>query len=186
MCPRAKERCALRAARGPGWSLWVAAAMAALLALPTPAKAFEPDPWFGRDKALHFSLSSAIAMGGYGAGAFMMENRWFPLALGGGLSLGAGAGKELIDRYAGGDPSWRDFTWDAAGTAVGLGIAYLVDRLFFPKRLSAPASEKESAPVAATDLHVAELLALMRDGAPYAPFSSLRLDFGSALAPPSR
>ena len=44
-------------------------------------------------------------------------------------AIAAGAGKEIADRYDGGDSSWRDFTWDLIGTATGVGIAWLIDRL---------------------------------------------------------
>jgi putative lipoprotein len=93
------------------------------------AHAADPDPWFGSDKALHFSLSAGIAAGGYAVAAQLTDDRRWRLASGAGLAIAAGAGKELLDRYDGGDSSWRDFTWDVIGTATGVGIAWLIDRL---------------------------------------------------------
>jgi uncharacterized protein YfiM (DUF2279 family) len=87
------------------------------------------DPWIGRDKALHLGAGSTLAAGGYALGALKLEEREKRIAAGLGLSLGASAAKELYDRRTGGDPSWRDFTWGAAGAATGATIAWLIDRL---------------------------------------------------------
>jgi hypothetical protein len=35
--------------------------------------------------------------------------------------------KEGIDATGSGDPSWKDFTWDVIGAAVGLAVAWGVD-----------------------------------------------------------
>ena len=101
-----------------------------LLTAPAPARGQASDDWFGRDKALHFSFSAAIAGAGYGGASLATEDRRWRLAVGGGLAIAAGAGKEIADSYGFGDPSWKDFTWDLIGTATGLGVAYLIDRLF--------------------------------------------------------
>jgi len=107
----------------------------ALLLLPcgllfsSPAAAADPDPWFGSDKALHFGVSAAISGGVYAISATQFESRTPPLLLGAGVSLAAGAGKELADLAGAGDPSWKDFAWDAIGTVVGLGVAYSIDLL---------------------------------------------------------
>jgi putative lipoprotein len=95
----------------------------------TPARADDPDPWFGRDKALHFGVSAGLAGAGYGVSSFVWDDRAARIATGAGFSLALGAGKELYDLSGHGDPSWKDFTWDVAGTAVGVGIALLVDVL---------------------------------------------------------
>jgi len=92
----------------------------------------DADPWFARDKALHFDVSAGIAAAGYGVSAGWPVNaRWKALAIGGGVALAAGAGKELLDatHVLGGDPSWKDFTWDLIGTVAGLAIAWGVDLL---------------------------------------------------------
>jgi putative lipoprotein len=103
------------------------------LALEGPARAADPDPWWGRDKALHFSLSIGLGSGGYAGSALWVPERWQRAASGAGFSLSLGAGKELFDLAGYGDPSWRDFTWDVAGTALGVGAAYLLDLAFFPR-----------------------------------------------------
>jgi putative lipoprotein len=108
--------------------------LAVLIAAVAPsASAQDADPWFARDKALHFDVSAGIAAAGYGIGAGWLfpDARWKALAFGGGLALAAGAGKELLDatHAFGGDPSWKDFTWDVIGTVAGLAIAWGMDLL---------------------------------------------------------
>lgn len=103
----------------------------ALLALACPARAAEHDPWFGRDKALHFGASFTLAAGGYAGTALVSPSPTVRTATGAGIALGAGIAKEIYDRYAGGDPSWRDLTWDVVGTATGALTAWLFDRYVF-------------------------------------------------------
>jgi len=105
--------------------------LVATLAAP-PARAQsapDPDPWWGPDKALHFTLSAAIAGAGYGVAAIFTDQRPVRLAVGGGVALLAGGVKELFDLVGGGTPSWKDFTWDVIGTATGLLVAFLLDVL---------------------------------------------------------
>jgi putative lipoprotein len=102
----------------------------------------DADPWFGRDKALHFSFSAALAGGGYGGAALLTrcEDRRWRLLAGAGVALTAGIGKELYDLSGHGDASARDLFWDAVGTATGLLVAWTIDRLLFqPARRSAAA-----------------------------------------------
>lgn len=93
-----------------------------------PARA--EDRWFGRDKGLHAAAAAVIAAGGYAASAPFVEAPLGRAAIGSALALGVGAGKELLWDAAleRGDPSWKDFTWDAIGAAVGAGLSLLVDR----------------------------------------------------------
>lgn len=109
----------------------VVAALAVALAGAARAQSADPDPWFGQDKALHFGASAGIAVTGYALGGL-----WDPsseplrLVMGGSTALAAGVAKELFDLTTGlGMPSWRDLAWDVAGTAVGLAVAWAVDRL---------------------------------------------------------
>ena len=89
------------------------------------------DDWFGRDKALHFGATFALAGAGYAAGAAFSPEPVVRFGVGGTLAMGAGIAKELYDRSSGGDPSLKDLTWDALGTASGLVTAWLFDRYVF-------------------------------------------------------
>ena len=106
------------------------AAVLAVVAAASARPAHARDEWFGRDKALHFGASAAIAVGGYGGTALFTPEERPRLYVGGGLALLAGVGKEIADRYTGGDPSLRDLTWDVIGTASGLTVAWLIDRIW--------------------------------------------------------
>ena len=105
-----------------------AVAFALVLGLATPARAADPDPWFGADKGLHFAATSGLAIGGYDGASLFTTDRRVRLAVGAGFSLTAGVAKELWDLAGHGTPSWKDLTWDAIGCAVGLAVAWLVDR----------------------------------------------------------
>jgi len=108
----------------------LAAALALALTLAAqPAAASDPDPWFGPDKAIHFGVSLGLAAGAYAATSPWLESRGERALAGGAFSLTLGAGKELWDLAGHGDPSWRDFTWDVLGTAVGVALAVGVDAL---------------------------------------------------------
>ena len=100
---------------------------AAFLVVSRPASAADDDPWWGPDKALHFGVSAGLAAGGYGAASLVFDGRGQRAAAGAGFALTLGAGKELYDLGGGGNPSWKDFTWDVAGTGVGVVLALLVD-----------------------------------------------------------
>jgi putative lipoprotein len=108
-----------------------------------PARAQESDPWFGRDKALHFSASASLAVIGYGGASLATEDRPSRVAAATIVALGAGVGKELWDLSGRGDASWRDLTWDVIGTATGVLVASGVDWLI--RRYS---RERDPAPVA--------------------------------------
>lgn len=93
----------------------------------TSAQAQTSDAWFGRDKALHFGFSAIIASGGYGVSAFFVERPLHRALIGGGLSLLAGIGKEVLDLMGFGSPSWRDLAWDVIGMTTGVLFALLID-----------------------------------------------------------
>jgi putative lipoprotein len=101
----------------------------AILFSPRLGRAADPDPWFGRDKALHFGATATLASGGYGAAALFTDDRTTRWLAGGSLAMAAGAGKELWDLSGHGDASWRDLAWDAMGTATGLVVASFIDWL---------------------------------------------------------
>jgi len=109
------------------------------------AAAADPDPWLGPDKALHFGVSVALGGGGYALSALFLEHPWQRALAGSGFSLTLGAGKELYDLSGHGDASWKDFTWDVAGTAVGVGVALLVDAIASGDRPAKPAPQPTSA-----------------------------------------
>jgi putative lipoprotein len=98
-----------------------------------PARAADDDPWWGRDKALHFGVSAGLGASGYAVSSLAFESRLERAAAGAAFSLTLGAGKELYDLSGGGNASWKDFTWDVAGTSVGVGLALLVDSIVAPK-----------------------------------------------------
>ncbi len=78
-------------------------------------------------RALHFGVSVALSAGGYAGSSLFLEKPWQRALAGSLFSLSVGAGKEGFDAVTGGDPSFKDFAWDAAGTLVGAGIAFSVD-----------------------------------------------------------
>lgn len=129
-----------------------AAVVCALTLAAVPARAGNDDPWISRDKALHFDVSLGLASAGYAvSAAWLVDARWKAIAISGAATLAVGAGKELLDLAGLGDPSWKDFAWDAAGTVAGLALAWGVDLLIggvgsarpalsAPRRASIPAA----------------------------------------------
>jgi putative lipoprotein len=93
----------------------------------------DADPWWGKDKALHFSASALIAVDGYAAASLVSKREAVRAGAGSLLAFAAGAAKEIYDRSAGGDPSLRDLTWDVVGAATGTALSWLVDRFFFDR-----------------------------------------------------
>jgi putative lipoprotein len=91
------------------------------------ARAADPDPWFGPDKALHFEAAGSLAIVGYAGTSMMSTSRPLRAAAGAALGVGAGAAKELWDLDGHGDPSWRDLTWDLVGAATGVLVAAAFD-----------------------------------------------------------
>ena len=108
-----------------------AAALAVALAGGARAQPADPDPWLSQDKALHFGASAGLAVTGYALGGLWQpSSEPLRLVVGGSAALAAGAVKELLDLAVGlGTPSWKDVAWNVAGTAVGLAVAWAVDRL---------------------------------------------------------
>jgi putative lipoprotein len=94
---------------------------------PGSSRAADPDPWLGKDKALHFAATGTIAAGGYTIGAFAFDARGYALIFGASLAFGVGIAKEALDLTGLGDPSWRDLTWDGIGTVAGCAAAWAID-----------------------------------------------------------
>lgn len=87
----------------------------------------DTDPWLGRDKLVHFGVSTGLAFHGYLTGVVVLEEPWQRALLGAGLTLGLGAAKEGYDAATGGRASGRDFAWNTLGAAVGVGVGLLID-----------------------------------------------------------
>jgi putative lipoprotein len=97
-------------------------------------RADDRDPWFGRDKLLHFGVSAGLAGGSYAGATLFLDARWQRAAVAVSFTLSLGAAKEVWDALGHGDPSLRDFSWDVIGCAIGIGVAYVVDLLLSPSR----------------------------------------------------
>ena len=109
-------------------ALALAIVVALALALSTsPAHAQEDDPWFGRDKALHFTVSASLAVVAYAGASLKTDDRPTRVAAAITFALGAGLLKEAWDLTGHGDASWRDLTWDVVGTTTGVLVAYAID-----------------------------------------------------------
>lgn len=98
------------------------AAAILLAVLCTPAISGAQDKWLGADKAKHFAAGAGVAAGSYGVAAPLTRRKGWRIVIGTTVGLGVSAAKELRDRGRG-TPSWRDFTWAAAGTATGVALA---------------------------------------------------------------
>lgn len=81
------------------------------------------DPWFGKDKIVHFCASGLIA--GVATAAAHTQDRndseTFVIAMG--MTLSLGAAKEAYDGYLGNSWSWKDLMWGALGGLAGYFIA---------------------------------------------------------------
>jgi putative lipoprotein len=96
-----------------------------------PPVVAEPDPWWGQDKALHFSACFVLAGDGYATAAVLSPRESHRLLASFGVALAAGAAKEAYDRSSDGDASLRDLTWDVVGAATGAAISWIIDRYLF-------------------------------------------------------
>lgn len=120
--------------------LRAAVVLGSVMSFASAAGAQSSDDWFGRDKALHFAASAAIAGGAYAVGALWLDDTLPRALLGAGAGLAAGVGKELLDLAGYGDPSWRDLAWDVAGTGVGVLAAWALDVALRPAPSPPPAT----------------------------------------------
>jgi putative lipoprotein len=86
------------------------------------------DPWWGRDKAAHFTVSAALsaAMTHLAMEAGESGPRAHAEAVAAVLVLGAG--KEAYDSRSGGTGwSWRDMSWNLLGALLGGVLVRLTD-----------------------------------------------------------
>ncbi|MBI4844881.1 MAG: hypothetical protein HY810_00115 [Candidatus Omnitrophica bacterium] len=77
--------------------------------------------WTGADKAVHFTVSCGLSLGAYNyykKNTDYSDSKAKTAAFC--TSLAFGLAKELIDE----EFSWKDLTWDAVGSAVGIGISF--------------------------------------------------------------
>jgi putative lipoprotein len=118
---------------------WQVLLLVLLLGRPAWA-ASSGDAWVSPDKAKHFGVTLGLAGLGYGGGALLFETPRARLLSGAGLAMGVGLGKELYDLGRGGRFSGKDLVWDALGTATGLALSWLVERLFFSEAPARPAA----------------------------------------------
>ena len=77
------------------------------------------DPWFGPDKLKHFFVSAFVESASYGALRAARVNHHDAIVSAAGIAVSVGVAKELHDTRTGEGFSFRDLTWDAAGTAAG-------------------------------------------------------------------
>jgi len=96
------------------------------------ARASDEDPWFGQDKALHFSATAILSSAGYAASVSFTEEPTTRALTGASVAMTVGIAKELHDLAGYGDPSWRDMTWNVAGSVVGTALALAIDLLLVP------------------------------------------------------
>jgi len=111
--------------------LQVLALSSALWLSPLARAASDGDDWSGPDKPKHFAACFALAGVGYAGGALLFEPHEARYWTSAGLAMGVGVGKELYDLGRGTRFSLKDLAWDAAGTATGLAVSFVVDRLLF-------------------------------------------------------
>jgi uncharacterized protein YfiM (DUF2279 family) len=108
-----------------------------LLCLAVPCVAAADDSWWGRDKALHLSVSLGLGAAAYG-GLWLTgdDAPEVKLALSWSLAMLPGLAKELYDDGQPGNRfSGKDLLWDAIGALVGSGLGYLIDRLLLRRHV---------------------------------------------------
>jgi putative lipoprotein len=76
------------------------------------------DRWFGSDKVKHFFMAAFVESGSFSALRLTGMHRTPALNSAIGVAAGVSVGKEVYDRYSGGDPSFKDLTWDGLGMAA--------------------------------------------------------------------
>lgn len=102
---------------------------ASLLLAPRAARADppDPDPWWGKDKALHLGVSAGLTGGAYAIATQMSDSVAGRAALAAAVGIGAGFGKEVVDSLGFGTPSWKDLLWDVIGTGLAITVSVSID-----------------------------------------------------------
>lgn len=92
------------------------------------------DEWWGYDKGEHLVVTTGVAAVFSQGSRFFVASPFVRAGIGFGAAVVIGAGKELVDLAGFGDPSWKDFTWDVIGAAVGTVLSFafewVLDRVF--------------------------------------------------------
>jgi uncharacterized protein YfiM (DUF2279 family) len=101
------------------------------------------DSLIGPDKALHASLSGALALGAYPAVSCVAHSRLVRTVGAFGIALFFGLGKEVADARGLGSPSWADMAWNAGGALVGALLALALDSLLIAPTRSERVSKRE-------------------------------------------
>ena len=76
------------------------------------------DRWFGPDKAKHFFMAAFVETATFSGLRLTGMHRTPALESAIGVAAGASVGKEVYDRFSGGDPSLKDLAWDGVGMAA--------------------------------------------------------------------
>jgi uncharacterized protein YfiM (DUF2279 family) len=138
--PQLRSRALARPRRSTGRA---ALAVALLLSgLPPASSRARADDLFGKDKALHLSVSFALGSAAQ-AGLWLLGNDPRPvrLGLGFGLALLPGLAKEIWDAGRPGNHfSGLDLLWDAVGAALGNAAVLGLDLLLARRRAAATRS----------------------------------------------
>jgi uncharacterized protein YfiM (DUF2279 family) len=86
-----------------------------LQGMPSPSA---HDAWFSADKLQHFLSSAFVQSLTYGSLRGVGASHGAALAGASITTAAVGVGKEIYDSRTGGDPSFRDLTWDLAGAGA--------------------------------------------------------------------
>ena len=113
-----------------------AALIAWVQCLATPAQA-QSDSYVGPDKALHFSVSAALALGFYGVGSAIWDTDPPRAAFAGATALAFGIAKEVYDLADGRIFSGPDLFWDVVGSSVGTLFGFFISWLVRRSRVPA-------------------------------------------------
>lgn len=73
------------------------------------------DSWFGVDKVKHFATAAFVQSVSFSTLRLTSVNKSQSLVGATIVTLTASVGKEVVDRRRGGEFSYKDLTWDAAG-----------------------------------------------------------------------
>jgi putative lipoprotein len=98
-----------------------------------PSRASAQTDRFGRDKALHLTVSASLTVGGYTVLHALDIDDSLALPVSVFAALGVGVGKELFDSVDGGQFSAADLAWDMLGITSGVLLVAAI-RLAFGSR----------------------------------------------------